>query len=60
MGVGGTTTRYVTEAVQYILEICANMDSKWISYVRQERDNLQCFMSLVNEDAILVPEHNDS
>ena len=59
LGVGGSATRNLDEAVRYMLEICANMDAKWISCVRRHRDNLLEFMPLVVEETVFVPQSSD-
>jgi hypothetical protein len=54
LGIGGSTTKNLDDAIRYTLEICANMDAQWISCVRAEWKNLQEYMPIVVEESELV------
>lgn len=59
LGIGGSATKNLDDAVRYILEICANMDAQWISCVRREKTNLMLYMPSVVEHIRFVEQHND-
>jgi hypothetical protein len=60
LGTGGLTTRDLDDAIRYILEICANMDSHWIACVRRHLDSLLQYMPSVAEDIDYVGGHIDN
>uniref|UniRef100_A0A914LSJ7 RNA helicase n=1 Tax=Meloidogyne incognita TaxID=6306 RepID=A0A914LSJ7_MELIC len=59
LGIGGSVSKNLDEAVRYTLEICANMDAQWISCIRKYQDSLRSFMPIVSEEVKFVQQGSD-
>uniref|UniRef100_A0A915MJS8 RNA helicase n=1 Tax=Meloidogyne javanica TaxID=6303 RepID=A0A915MJS8_MELJA len=59
LGIGGSVSKNLDEAVRYTLEICANMDAQWISCIRKYQDSLRSFMPIVSEEVKFVQQASD-
>jgi predicted transcriptional regulator YheO len=58
LGTGGSNSRDLGDAIRYALEICANMDAKWISTVRRQLNNLRQYIPDVKEEIQFVEDQN--
>ncbi|KAL7071840.1 hypothetical protein ACQ4LE_008866 [Meloidogyne hapla] len=59
LGIGGSVSKNLDEAVRYTLEICANMNAQWISCIRKHHDSLRSFMPIVSEEVNFVQQGSD-
>ena len=59
LGIGGSVSKNLDEAVRYTLEICANMNAQWISCIRKHKDSLKSFMPIVSEEVTFVQQGSD-